>query len=119
MSVDGRLGTDFCFHLGFQPSVTQQNLAAPDGAPFMRNRLNSMLLGVPGCRVSRTENPRVGSSILSLATILIRNLPWQPSRSERRCFHFVSELHREGVHDGDQCESYPREKGAGTKAAGV
>ena len=51
-----------------------------------------MLLGVPGCRWWRTENPRVGSSILSLATISIRNLRWQPSRSERRCFHFVSTL---------------------------
>jgi len=95
MTASGRLRTDACFHFGFQPSITQEHLPSPDEASFTPNRLIQMLLGVPGFRWWRTENPRVGSSILSLATISIRNLRWQPSRPKRRCFHLVSILARQ------------------------
>jgi hypothetical protein len=37
--VLARLRTDACFHFGFHPSVTQENLAAPNEAPVTRNRL--------------------------------------------------------------------------------
>ena len=54
--ADG-LGT----HFGFQPSVTYQHPIAPSEGTFSRNGLFQVLLGALGCRLSRTENPRVGS----------------------------------------------------------
>jgi hypothetical protein len=68
----GECSAGCCFHFGFQPSVTQQHLGAPPEGPLSRNRLFEVLLDALGCRLWRTENPRVGGSIPPLATILIR-----------------------------------------------
>ena len=52
-----------------------------------------MILGVTGRGLARTENPRVGSSILSLATILYQVLTLAAELLRAAmfpCFHFGS-----------------------------
>jgi hypothetical protein len=65
----GRFRSYAGFHFGTQPSVTYQDPGAPTGAPNSSNRLFQVLLGAPGFKNRRTENPRVGGSIPPLATI--------------------------------------------------
>ena len=69
MKLRRERATLFGFHFGFQPSITQRHLPAPTVTRKSAKRLYWMLLGDAGCKMWRTENPRVGSSILSLATI--------------------------------------------------
>jgi len=47
--------------------------------------------------ICRTENPRVGGSILSLATTPIRHLGRSPSHTPRRLMHSPGAFHR--LHD--------------------
>jgi len=63
-----RIRTDACFHFGFQPSITQEHLPSPTVRLICPKGLFWMTVGDPGCRIWRTENPRVGGSIPPLAT---------------------------------------------------
>jgi hypothetical protein len=65
----GRIRTDVCFHFGFQSSVTQEHLPSPTARVISPKWLFWVLLGDAGCKMWRTENPRVGGSIPPLATI--------------------------------------------------
>ena len=59
----------FGFHFGFQSTVTQRHLPAPTVRRKSAKCFYWMLLGDAGCKMRRTENPRVGGSIPPLATI--------------------------------------------------
>src|ERR1700739_4143465 len=61
-----------CFRFDFQSSITQRHLPAPTVRPKSAKCFYWTLFGDVRCRIRRTENPRVGSSILSLATNQIR-----------------------------------------------
>src|SRR5215469_4823140 len=66
-------GSDYrsrtCFQFGFQSSVTWEHLPSPKRRAFQRKWLFYATLGVPGRKLARTENPRVGGSIPPLATV--------------------------------------------------
>ena len=69
MKLRRERATLFGFHFGFQPSITQRHLPAPTVTRKSAKRLYWVLLGDAGCKMWRTENPRVGGSIPPLATI--------------------------------------------------
>ena len=57
------------FHFSFQSIITQRHLPALTVIGKSAKCFYWMLLGDAGCRIRRTENPRVGGSIPPLATI--------------------------------------------------
>ena len=69
MTASGRKRTQAGFRFGTRSSVTQEHLPSLRRGSVLMQMVDQVILGYAGCRLARTENPRVGGSIPPLATI--------------------------------------------------